>query len=108
MVHGHIPLAYRAALDVYGDRTRKIYTVHSPVKMEMELVYESAGLLRRLMAGEALSRLNQIEAECLRKSDLTTALSQFTVDCLREIHGAAIADRVVIIPGWVDAESSSF
>ncbi len=104
LIHGHIPLAYKAALDLYSNGARKCYTVHSPVKPEMELVYESAGFFRRLTAGQAVSRLNDIEAECLKNSDLCTALSQFTVDCLGKIHGPKIASKVVVLPGWADTK----
>ena len=35
VVHGHGLLQYAGAIGIYGDRVRSIYSVHSPVRMEM-------------------------------------------------------------------------
>src|ERR1700722_7833183 len=53
-IHGHAPLAYLAALDHFGSTTHSCYTIHSPVRMEMAIVWRSAGILRKLVAPAAL------------------------------------------------------
>jgi len=101
-IHGHIPLTGLAALDFYGDSVHSCYTIHSPVTMEMAIVWRNSSFLRRMTAPIGLAMLNRIEAECLRRSHVITALSQYTIDCIRRIHGKELAKRVRLIPGWVD------
>lgn len=101
-IHGHTPLVYLAALNFYRDAVHSCYTVHSPVRMEMAIVWKNSSLLRRMTAPLGLAMLNRIEAECLRRSRVTTALSQYTIDCMSRIHGEEVAKAVRLIPGWVD------
>lgn len=101
-LHGHTPLTYLAALDTYKDRIHTCFTVHSPARLEMAIVWKHAGLLRRLSAPAALAAINQIERECLRRSGIITALSRFTIDCIARIHGRELAARLRLLPGWVD------
>ena len=58
--------------------------------------------LRRITAPVGLVMINRMEAECMRRSHVITALSQYTIDCIGKIHGKKLADRVQLIPGWVD------
>jgi glycosyltransferase involved in cell wall biosynthesis len=102
VVHGHVPLSALAALDFYGDSIRSCYTVHSLAKMEMSIVWRSASFARRITAPVGLAMINRIEAECLRRSGVVTALSQYTIDCIGNIHGKEVAKTVQLIPGWVD------
>ncbi len=46
--------------------------------------------------------INRIEAACLRRSRVITALSQYTIDCVGKIHGRELARTMRLIPGWVD------
>ena len=101
-IHGHIPLATVAALNLYGDSVRAYYTIHSPARMEMSIEWKNSDMARRLTMPLGLLLLNRIEAECLRRSNVITALSQYTKDCVRRIHGDSIADKVKVISGWVD------
>ena len=101
-VHGHVPLPYMAALDFYGDSVHSCYTVHSPVRMEMAIEWRTLGLARRLTAPAGLAWISRIEKKCLRRSQVTTALSQYTIDCIGKIHGKEIARGLQLIPGWVD------
>jgi glycosyltransferase involved in cell wall biosynthesis len=103
-IHGHVPLTYRAALDFYGLRPHKCYTIHSPAKLEMALVWKKSGLARRIAAPAGLAMINRIERACLRESQAISALSQFTIDCIASIHGPAGAERVKLIPGWVETD----
>lgn len=101
-IHGHAELTALAALDFYGDSVHSSYTIHSPARMEMAIVWGNSSLLRRLTAPVGLVLINRMEAECLRRSHVITALSQYTIDCIGKIHGRKTAARVKLIPGWVD------
>lgn len=102
MIHGHVPLQYLGALDFYGDSVYSCYTLHSPARMEMAIVWRNSSFLRRLTAPIGLAMLNRIEADCLRRSRVITALSQYTIDCMSRIHGQELAKTTRLIPGWVD------
>jgi len=101
-IHGHIQLAYLAALDFYGDSVCSYYTIHSPIKMEMAIAWKNSSLLRRVTAPIGLAAIKRIEANCLRRSRVVTALSQYTIDCISRIHGKELAKSMRLIPGWVD------
>jgi glycosyltransferase involved in cell wall biosynthesis len=101
-IHGHVPLPYLAAIDCYGDSVRSCYTIHSPVRMEMAIEWRNSSFLRRITAPVGLLMINQLEAKCLRRSHVITALSQYTIDCIGKIHGQKLAQTVRLIPGWVD------
>jgi glycosyltransferase involved in cell wall biosynthesis len=101
-IHGHIPLSYLAALDFYGDSAHSCYTIHSPARMEMAIEWRNSSFLRRITAPIGLAMIGCIEAECLRRSNRVTALSQYTVDCIARIYGKNVAAKVRVIPGWVD------
>lgn len=102
-VHGHVPLSYEAALEFYGASIYSAYTIHSPVKMEMAIVWKNAGFLRYVTGACGLPILNRIEAKCLRRSQALTALSQYTIDCIGKIHGEKLDRRIQLTPGWVDS-----
>jgi glycosyltransferase involved in cell wall biosynthesis len=102
VVHGHVPLSSSAALEFYGDSVRSCCTVHSPAKMEMAIVWRNSSVLRRMTAPVGLAMINRMEADCMRRAHVITALSQFTIDCIGKIHGNELASRVELIPGWVD------
>lgn len=101
-IHGHALLTYRAALDFYGPSVHSCYTIHSPAKLEMAIVWRSAGLLRRIAAPAGLALLHRLEHECLTRSRVATALSQFTIDCIAKIHNEEIASAIRLLPGWAD------
>ena len=101
-IHGHIHLTYLAALDFYGDSVHSCYTIHSPARMEMAIVWRNSSLLRRMTAPVALAVIKRMEADRLRRSHVVTALSQYTIECIGKIHGNELADKVRLIPGWVD------
>ena len=101
-IHGHIQLAYLAALDFYGDKVHSCYTIHSPARMEMAIAWRNSGFLRKLAAPIGLQMINRMEEKCLSRSRVVTALSQYTIDCISRIHGKELAKAVQLIPGWVD------
>jgi glycosyltransferase involved in cell wall biosynthesis len=102
VVHGHVPLSTEAAFAFYNGNTRKVYTVHSPSKLEMEIVWRQRGVFYRPVKPFALRGVNRIEHECVTKAECVTALSSYTVDLIRQCHGAEVASKVQLIPGWVD------
>jgi glycosyltransferase involved in cell wall biosynthesis len=102
VIHGHVPLSYLAAIDFYGDSVPCCYTIHSPAQMEMAIEWRNSSFLRRMTAPVGLEMINRMEAKCLRRSCATTALSQYTIDCIGGIHGKEFAKTVQLIPGWVD------
>jgi glycosyltransferase involved in cell wall biosynthesis len=105
-IHGHAPLPYLAALNLYGDSVQTSYTIHSPAKMEMAIVWKQAGLLRRISSPIGQAVINRMERECLLRSRVVTALSQYTIACIGRMHGDEIAGKVQLLLGWV--ESSRF
>jgi glycosyltransferase involved in cell wall biosynthesis len=102
VIHGHIQLAYLAAVKLYGDSVHSCYTIHSPARMEMAIVWRNSSFLRKLAAPIGLWMINRVEVECLRRSRVVTALSQYTIDCISRIHGKELAKTVQLIPGWAD------
>jgi glycosyltransferase involved in cell wall biosynthesis len=101
-IHGFILLAYLAALDFYGDSVHSSYTICSPVVMEMAIAWRNSSFLRRLTAPIGLAIINRLEADCLRRSRVITAMSQYTIECIDRIHSSAVANRLKLVPGWVD------
>jgi glycosyltransferase involved in cell wall biosynthesis len=105
-IHGQAPLSYLAAIDFCGDRAHRAYTVQSPVRDEMAIVWKKSGFARRLISPIGLEMLNKIERQCIQRSTTVTALSRFTVDCIAKIHGHGSAKSVHVTPGW--CETSKF
>jgi glycosyltransferase involved in cell wall biosynthesis len=102
VLHGHVPLSYQAACDLYGGQAKTCYTVHSPVTKEMEIEWPKKGVGGWFRHGVGLPWLNHIERGCLVRSQRVTALSEFTKDLLIQVHGERLARKVTIVPGWVD------
>jgi glycosyltransferase involved in cell wall biosynthesis len=102
VVHGHVPLSYQAACDLYGGQARTCYTVHSPVTREMAIEWPKKGVGGWLRHSVGLPWLNHIERDCLVRSRRLTTLSQFTKDLLTQVHGEPLAREAAIVPGWVD------
>jgi glycosyltransferase involved in cell wall biosynthesis len=104
IVHGHAPLPYLAALNVFGRQARAAFTIHSPATMEMEIGWGSATLKEKVRRLFGLPLLKRMERHCLEQSTLLTALSEFTRRQMIRIHGAELGGRIHVIPGWVDLE----
>jgi len=101
-IHGHVPLTALAAMDFYGDSVPASYTIHSPVKMEMAIVWKNSNVMRRVLSSPGLVVINRIEADCLKRARAITALSRYTIDCIGAIHGKEISGRIQLVPGWAD------
>src|SRR5450432_364456 len=103
VIHGHAPLSFLAACDVFA-RSRKVYSVHSPVSMEMELTWSRPVLGDRLRRWFGTAVLKQMEKKCLEFSDAVSAESEFTRQQMERLHGKDLARKVQVIPGWVDLD----
>src|SRR5450830_4313 len=102
VVHGHGLLQYAGAISIYGDRVRSVYSVHSPVRMEMSATARGGSALTWLKLTATGIACSRIERECIQRSTFVTAESSYTVRELALLHGENMAGRVRIVPGWVD------
>jgi glycosyltransferase involved in cell wall biosynthesis len=103
VVHGHGLLQYAGAIDAYSEGIRRIYSVHSPVRMEMSASARDGSALTQLRLAATGFACSGIERECIRRSTYVTAESSYTVCELARLHGERIARSIRVIPGWVDS-----
>lgn len=103
LIHGHSPLPYAGALELYGNNTVCCYSVHSPVKPELESGYTS-GLAQQVQLKIAANINNRIERRCLEKSDRITVFSNYTKSIMKKYHDNVNIKDVSVISGWVDME----
>lgn len=104
VVHGHSPLAYDAACDVYGANPDRFYTVHSPARLELSLAWSDGTFGGRLRSLMGLPWIERLERRCLLRSTGVTVLSEFTFNLISTLYGAGITEHVRVIPGWVDLD----
>ncbi len=104
VIHGHVPLTYLAACDVFEHQARTMYTIHSPTTMEMEIEWAGEGLGRRIRRWFGQPLLKRMEQRCLERSAVIASDSDFTRRQIKRIHGAELGNRIQVIPGWVDLE----
>ncbi|MBZ5534088.1 MAG: glycosyltransferase family 4 protein [Acidobacteriia bacterium] len=104
VVHGHAPLSYLAACELFGNHARTFYSVHSPVSMEMEISWPRRTLAGRVRRAFGLPLVRRMERQCLVRSTAVTSDSEFTRQQLIRIHGEEVAARVRVFPGWVDLD----
>ncbi len=102
LVHGHALLQYAGALKAYQAGVRVGYTVHSPVKLEMQATARNSSLKTRFLFKIKAIITHHIEKNCLQRSDYVTADSQYTKTLLGHLHGRCIQNKVQVVPGWVD------
>lgn len=102
VVHGHGLLQYAGAISIYGDRVRRVYSVHSPVRMEMSATARGGSALTQLKLTATGIACSRIERECIQRSTVVTAESSYTVHELARLYGENIAGKVRVVPGWVD------
>jgi glycosyltransferase involved in cell wall biosynthesis len=101
-IHGHAPLPYLAALDLYGASVHSSYTIHSPARMEMAIAWRNSSLLHRITGPLGLAIISKMERDCILRSRVVTALSRYTIACIAAIHGKETADHIRLMPGWVE------
>lgn len=102
VVHAHWLTTGAAALDVYAGKVRTCYSQHAPIRDELLACTRGASRLERLRLHLSAVMHSRVERDCLLRSDIITCDSQFTRERTRAIHGASIASRVQVFPGWVD------
>ncbi|HET9182428.1 MAG TPA: glycosyltransferase family 4 protein [Candidatus Angelobacter sp.] len=101
-VHGHVPLSYLAACEVFGREARTMYTIHSPSTMEMDIEWPSESLRQNIRRWFGLPLLKHLERRCLGQSAVVVSHSNFTRREMIRIHGAKLGERIQVIPAWVD------
>jgi glycosyltransferase involved in cell wall biosynthesis len=104
IVHGHAPLTYLGISDMFGKRARRVFTVHSPITMEMEIAWPLRIVGDGVRRWFGLPLVNRMERLCLERSTAVTAFSEFTRQQLMRIHGEKTGGRVQVIPGWVELD----
>jgi len=102
-VHGHAPLQSQAVFQFYP-AARKIFSIHSPVTMEMALNWSRKNVIHALFHGVGLRLLGKRELNCIQQADEVTVFSCYSKEMLIQIHGRAAAARIRVIPGWIDAD----
>lgn len=104
IIHGHSLLQYKGAVDLYQASARAIYSVHSPVRLELLTEKKGKRVDKQLKLFIAAHLNHEIEKQCLVQSDLIMVYSNYTAALLHELYGSAISQRVKILPGWVDLD----
>jgi len=102
-IHGHAPLSYSAACAFYP-AAHKVFSVHSPVTMEMALNWSGGSWLDSTRRVVGLPLLKRLERQCLDRSDTVSVFSGYTRSLLEKIHGPGVIANIKVIPGWVDLE----
>ncbi len=101
VVHGHALLTYDGLLGMFPN-ARYVYTVHSPVKLELQTTGRGQKFSQRLKLTITSLLTNRIEKRVLHRSNLITSDSAYTKHMLGRIHGHKIGDKVCVMAGWVD------
>lgn len=102
IIHGHSLLQFDALIQQSTKRTRLVYSVHSPVRLEILAGLGHASIYQRLSGTIRARLLNRIERRCLDQSCVLTAESYYTKSLIEKIHGPDSSEKIRIIPGWVD------
>jgi glycosyltransferase involved in cell wall biosynthesis len=102
VVHGHHIFQYTAVLDLFQNRSRCCYTIHSPVIDELKITWGAQGFAGKLKSLFGLSIIHKLEASLLLRSSGLTALSCYTPSLIAHHYGDAVAQKIQVIPGWVD------
>lgn len=104
VVHGHHLFQYVAVLDLFQNQSRCCYTIHSPAIDESKITWGAQGFAGKVKSLFGLSIIQKLEASLLLRSSGLTALSSYTTDLIAHHYGKAVAQKIQIIPGWVDLQ----
>jgi len=104
LIHGHSLLQHDGALSFFGRHVRSCYSVHSPVRLEMQAEGRGRPLLKRLQLSVTGHLTHRIERRCLQYSDCITSDSNYTKSLLGRFHDVTVGQRVNVVPGWVDLD----
>ncbi|MFP4353744.1 MAG: glycosyltransferase family 4 protein [Phycisphaerae bacterium] len=98
VVHMHNPFPAAGVLSALGSQMRTVFTVHSPVGMELEITWASQGLPGRIKLLLGLKKMIRLERGIFAQCDALQTLSQFTRSRVDEIYG--MGGKVTVIPHW--------
>jgi len=104
VVHGHSLLQYIAVLDLFKNQSRCCYTIHSPAIDELRITWGAQGFIGKFKSLFGLPIIRQLERSLLQQSSGLAAESSYTVGLIARHYGDAIAQKINVIPGWVDPE----
>lgn len=103
VVHGHILLTYDGMLDMFPN-ARYVYTVHSPVKLELQAGARGQSVAQKVKSWVASQLTHRIEKRVLTKSHIVTSDSAYTKHELSRLHGNLLGDKTQVMAGWIDAD----
>ncbi len=102
VVHVHTPLVGLGVASALGHGGSQhplyVYTVHSPVVMEQEIMWRSQGWTGRLKLLLGRGMLASVERRMLQIAGRIQTLSEFTRARLDEAYG--VGSRITVIPHW--------
>jgi glycosyltransferase involved in cell wall biosynthesis len=94
-----MPLQMAAMISLFP-QSRAVYTLHSPVSVET--VEAEPGRIFALGLLAKSQVLLQVERRCCEAASVITVLSRFSQTEILRLHGADVAAKVRIAPGWAD------
>ncbi len=103
VVHGHILLPYDGMLDLFAN-AKYVYTVHSPVKLELQAGARGQSVMQRVKSYIASQLTHGIEKRVLTKSHIVTSDSAYTKRELTRLHGQLLGDKTQVVAGWIDKD----
>lgn len=103
VVHGHTLLTYDGVLDMFPN-ARYVYTVHSPVKLELRAGARGQSIAQQMKSWIASQLTHHIEKRVLTKSHIVTSDSTYTKGELTRLHGQMLGDKVQVMAGWINPD----
>jgi glycosyltransferase involved in cell wall biosynthesis len=98
VVHVHSPNQGLGVREALGTQPRYVYTAHSPMVLEQDIVWRSQGLTGRIKLLLGRDLLASAERRMLDVSTQIHVLSEFTRSVLDRDYG--VGHRVSVIPHW--------
>jgi glycosyltransferase involved in cell wall biosynthesis len=98
VVHIHSPNQGLGVREALGTNPRYVYTAHSPMVLEQDIVWRFQGLAGRLKLLLGRGLLASVERRILEASAEIHTLSEFTRSVLDRDYG--VGRRVSVIPHW--------
>lgn len=104
VIHGYSPFQFVAALNTFPSVTRSLYTILSPMSLELDIGWRKQGLRGQIKRVLGMRKIRALETECYRRAAVLTAHSNYTVSLIRSSSGPTVAQRINVVPGWTDLE----
>jgi glycosyltransferase involved in cell wall biosynthesis len=98
VIHVHTPILGLQVVSAAEHRIPCVCTVHSPVEMEQAIHWRNGGISGLLRRKIGLPALHRIEAQLLARADAVHVLSNYTRDCLNQLH--QLPRQPTVIPYW--------